>query len=64
MAFEVEGIDYSPEGIEALRAELVQMRDEAMKHWPESIDFTLILTHTVALLAHLADMKREQAAKT
>jgi hypothetical protein len=53
---EVEGIDYSPDGIEAIRVELSQLRQEGFNNWPESIPTTLILTHAIAQLARLRDM--------
>ena len=55
----VEGVDYTPAGIRALRDQCIGMRDEAMKQWasdPRAIDFTVIMTHVVAHLHTYADM--------
>jgi hypothetical protein len=44
-----DGID-SPE---SLWQALVDMRDASMKLWPEGIETTLILTHTIWWMSHL-----------
>lgn len=51
----VEGVDYSPEGIEALRQELIKFRDEAMKQGAWGPVATL--SHTIALLAYLVEIE-------
>lgn len=53
----VEGIDYSPEGVASLREDLIKLRDSQYNHWPESIDITLILTYTIAILQEYIDDK-------
>jgi len=55
----VEGIDYTPEGIEELRQDIIAMRDSQFAHWPEGINATVVLTHATALLAYLAESLRE-----
>ena len=54
----IEGIDYTIEGIESVRKELVGMRDNSMKQWPEAIPVTVLLSHVIALLAYLIDVKK------
>jgi len=61
MPLKVEGVDYTPAGINALREDLIQMRDEQFHHWPEGINATLVLSHTLALLAYLAELVQDQA---
>lgn len=53
---EVDGVDYSVEGIAALREELVVFRNNSMDQWPEAIPFTLAMSHTIALLARLEEL--------
>ena len=53
---QVDGVDYSPEGIEDLRQELIKMRDNSMDQWPEAIPVTVALTHAIALLAYLREL--------
>jgi hypothetical protein len=55
----VEGIDYTPEGIEALRADVIKLRDSQYAHWPESIEATLVLSHAIALLAYLRELTEQ-----
>jgi hypothetical protein len=52
----VEGIDYSPEGIETIRVALGELRDTTFAHWPEAIPATLALTHAIAQLAYLKEI--------
>lgn len=52
----VEGIDYTPEGIESVRAALIKCRYDAMNQLPESVNVVIILTHTIALLAYLKEL--------
>ena len=56
----VEGIDYSPDGIEVVRRELGELRGGAFKAWPEGIDATLILSHAIALLADYKEMREAE----
>lgn len=58
----VEGIDYSPAGILALRESLIAMRGEAYKQFPESIGFVVIISHTIALLSDYAEMREKECA--
>lgn len=52
--FEVEGVDYSPEGIEDIRQQLIRLRDEALEqgefHW------SVALSHAIAHAAHHKEM--------
>ena len=57
MPFKVEGIDYTPEGIENLRQELIKYRDAALKQ--AAFEETVVLSHTIALLAYLIERERE-----
>ena len=54
--FQVEGVDYSPEGVEDIRQQLVRLRDEALEqgefHW------SVILSHAIAHAAHHVEMLR------
>jgi len=59
----VEGVDYSPEGIEALRQEWIGVRGEAMKQLPDSAGFVVFATHTIALLADYIEVRREEVAR-
>lgn len=54
----VDGVDYSPDGISALRDELINVRAEAMKQLPDSAGFVILITHTIALLADYTDLRR------
>lgn len=56
----VEGIDYSPKGIDAVREDLIRVRGEAMSQWPESIPFTILVTHVIALLADYREMRQNE----
>lgn len=55
----VEGVDYTPEGIEAIREELINMRADMFRQWPDKVHSTVVLTHAIILLAHLRDQHRE-----
>lgn len=52
----VEGVDYSPEGIESVRTELAALRESTFAQWPEAIPATLVLTHAIAQLAYLKEL--------
>lgn len=49
----VDGIDYSPAGIEELRQIVIGWRNESMNQWPEAIDFTVASSHVIALLDYM-----------
>lgn len=53
MVYQVEGVDYSPEGIEGIREVLISYRDTCLDQgaFPESVVFT----HVIALLANLKE---------
>jgi hypothetical protein len=57
----VEGIDYTPEGIEALRIDVIKMRDKSLSCEPVP-DFhtSVILSHAIAMLAYLIELVKEQ----
>lgn len=59
MPLKIEGIDYSPEGIEGVREALISMRADAMKQWPAGIEATLIMSHAIAQLAYLKELIEE-----
>lgn len=50
-AFKVDGVDYSKPGVAALRQELINIRQASFNQWPEAIEITLVLSHTIAILA-------------
>lgn len=58
----VEGVDYTPVGIEHTRQALIEVRGEAMKQWPEAINFTVLISHVIALLADYKDLRAEEDA--
>lgn len=51
----VDGVDYSPDGILQLRADLIKLRDAQMSPTEHATDWDTVtlLSHTIALLAHL-----------
>lgn len=51
----IEGIDYSPTGIEDIRSQLIILRDEALKE--NEFKWAVILSHAVVLLHHLRELK-------
>lgn len=53
----VDGVDYSPEGIEAIREVLIEQRKAAMDAWPEGIQATVLLSHLIALLADYKELR-------
>lgn len=57
----VEGVDYSPEGIEDIRNFVIAVRDEALRqnefHWVAP------LSHAVALLAAFKSVVEQQKEK-
>lgn len=50
---EIGGVDYSPEGINAVRNELIVMRDAALGG--AYFDHAVLLTHTIAYLHDYAE---------
>lgn len=56
MAMQVEGIDYSPQGIEAARQLMIEKRDQAMTTWPDGIEDSIAYSHVVGLLAYLKEL--------
>jgi len=57
----VDGVDYTPSGVEDIRQQVIILRDGAIKQ----SDFTwaVILSHTIAYLAEYADLLKEREAK-
>lgn len=47
---EVEGIDYTPAGIEELRQQCIEWRNEAYRQMPESASFIVGISHVIAIL--------------
>lgn len=56
MPRKVEGIDYSPDGIEDIREQVIKLRDEAIEQ--NEFEWVVVLTHTVALLAYLKELTK------
>ena len=58
MANRVEGVDYSPEGVKAARADLVVLRDSALGqaefHW------AVLLSHVIAYMAEYIEVLENQ----
>lgn len=55
--FKVEGVDYSPEGIESVREALVFYRDNALS--ANNFEASVILSHAVAYLSYLKELVNE-----
>lgn len=53
----VDGVDYSVEGIEAVRAQLVELRNHAMDQ--AMFEWATLLTHALVLLSFMADIIKE-----
>lgn len=53
MTVEVEGVDYSPEGIEQIRGELVEHRNHALTLG--EMRYAVLMSHVVVLLARLKE---------
>lgn len=51
MKIEFDGHTYTPEEIEELRQDLIVYRDRAIGAFPEGIEMSLVLSHTIAILA-------------
>ena len=60
----VDGIDYSPEGIEVTRQEMIGVRDEAMKQLPDASGFVILASHIIAMLADYREARVEEERKT
>jgi hypothetical protein len=56
MTTKVEGIDYTPEGIEALRSDVIVYRNRALDAMPEGAEMAVVLSHVLALLAYLKEL--------
>ena len=52
----VEGVDYSTDGIESVRQDLIRYRDASIDQWPDAIPVTLTLSHAIALLARMREL--------
>jgi hypothetical protein len=59
--FQVDGVDYSPAGIEALRQELVTHRDHALAL--NEFGYAVTMSHVIALLAYLIEVRKEMEKK-
>lgn len=57
MVMKVDGIDYSPEGIEDIRKQIIILRNGAMEQ--NEFEWIVILTHAVALLGYLSELTKE-----
>jgi hypothetical protein len=53
MSTHVDGVDYTPEGIEQVRTELVVVRNAALD--VGHMDLAVLFSHTLALLAELKE---------
>jgi len=53
----VEGVDYSSEGIDALRDEVIRIRNKGLDQLPEAAGFVVIMSHVCALLSDYAHMR-------
>ena len=56
---QVEGVDYTPDGIRALREDCIRIRNESVRQWaadPSVINFTVLMTHVIAHLSNYAEM--------
>lgn len=58
---QVDGVDYSPEGIEALRQELIAHRDTALGM--NEFGYAVTMSHVIALLAYLGEVRKEMLKK-
>ena len=57
--FKVEGIDYTPEGIESVRGAMIEFRDAALN--AGHMEVAVTISHVLALLAYLKDLVMIQA---
>lgn len=51
----LDGITYTPEHIEELREALVVYRDRAIDNFPAGIEMSLVLSHTIGVLARVKE---------
>lgn len=58
----VDGIDYSPTGIEDLRTDIIEYRNRALDAMPEGAQMAVALSHVIALLAYLKEIEEERLA--
>lgn len=58
----VDGIDYSPAGIEDLRTDIIEYRNRALDAMPEGAQMAVVLSHALALLAYLKEVEEERLA--
>lgn len=54
MPLKVDGVDYTPEGIEELREEAIKVRDVALVEG--EFQGATFMTHIIALLAYLKEI--------
>jgi hypothetical protein len=60
MAFEVEGVEYTPDAIENVRQYVViPLRNEALTG--DKFEFAAGLTHVLAYLSHLKELIKERS---
>lgn len=52
----IDGVDYTTEGIRALRDEVITWRDEMVEQ--EALAMAMAATHVTVLLAYLVDLQR------
>lgn len=57
MPNEIEGIDYSPAGIEDIRQQLIHLRNHALQG--AEFEWAVILSHAIAQLAYLKELLDE-----
>jgi len=58
---QVDGVDYSPEGIEALRQDMIQHRDAALGM--NEFNYAVTMSHVIALLAYLVEVRKAMLKK-
>lgn len=51
-----KAVDTSHESIEMARATLVFHRDESIKAWPEGIDYSVLMSHVIYMLAEYKEI--------
>jgi hypothetical protein len=55
----VDDIILEKNDISAIREQVIGWRDESMKQWPEAIDFTIVASHLIAVLAGVIEQYPE-----
>ena len=55
----VDGITLEKNDISTIRDQVIGWRDESMKQWPEAIDFTIVASHLIILLASVIEQYPE-----